>query len=141
MSQSQSCTFNSNPATCLETPPQSPANTSGLLPSPANNNFHIPPPKKSNSMSEHSNESTSTTESETGKQATNVKDASAAAAASKSQSSKPKWKPLLIDAPKRERKSYRPPGNGARSAYRTSGNDLSTSADENTATLTNSRDG
>ncbi len=29
-------------------------------------------------------------------------------------SSKPKWKPLLIDAPKRERKTYRAPGQRSR---------------------------
>lgn len=116
MPQSQSCIFNtSNPTACLETPPQSP---------------------NKKSMSENSNESTtSTTESETGK--TTTTNTTSKAPATPGGSSKPKWKPLLIDAPKRERKSYRPSqgNNSTRSSYRNkdnNNNNMNTSTDENT---------
>lgn len=118
MPQSQSCIFNtSNPTACLETPPQSP---------------------NKKSMSENSNESTtSTTESETGKTTTNTTtNTTSKAPTTPGGSSKPKWKPLLIDAPKRERKSYRPSqgNNSTRSSYRNkdnNNNDMNSSTDEN----------
>lgn len=46
-----------------------------------------------------------------------------------SKSNKTKWKPLVIDAPKRERKTYR--ASTVRSHQRGNNNDLNTSIDEN----------
>lgn len=98
--QSQSCTFNSekpSAASLLETPPPTPIAKS-------RNN------KKSTSttlMSEKNNSEENQESSKTG-------------------SNKTKWKPLLIDAPKRERKTYR-----ASAKTRGNNNDLNTSIDEN----------
>jgi hypothetical protein len=120
LSSSQSCTFNQETksslehTTCLQTPPQTP---------PTNNNI--------NTMSE-----TPDKESEnTGKSPLESQKDSASNIKTQS-SSKPKWKPLVIDAPKRERKSYKSSGGprsyrGGNSNSHTSNNDINTS-NENT---------
>lgn len=96
LSQSQSCTFNSEKSnsssnTCLETPPQTPPSykTTSLKKTAMNNTTLETPESESE---------TGKTEDSSSNNTTNNK---------QTQSSKPKWKPLLIDAPKRERKNYR----------------------------------
>jgi len=99
LSQSQSCTFNqssdkSSPVldTCLETPPHTPPTKSNTK--PVNNKKSMSSANADNNAESDTNGRTDSSSSKQHTQTT-------------SSSSKPKWKPLLIDAPKRERKSYR----------------------------------